>query len=67
MQVLVIVFLFVIIVALGPLAIIFSYLHLRRRAVNKRELQDLQSEISRIKEDISDMKEQIADFIIKTG
>ena len=67
MQVLIIVFLFVIIVALGPLAIIFSYLHLRRRAVNKRELQALQSEISQMKEEIADMKEQIADFIIRTG
>ena len=67
MSVLISVFLFVIIVALGPLAIIFTYLHLRRRAINKRELQALQGEINQMREEIEDMKEQIADFIIRTG
>jgi uncharacterized membrane-anchored protein YhcB (DUF1043 family) len=53
-------------VVLGPLVVIFGYLLLRRRNINKREIQDIQNEISRIREDIADIKEQIADFIIKT-
>lgn len=62
-----IIFLFIAVITLGPLIIIFSYLHVRRRAVNKQEIQSLQNQISQLKEDIEDMKEQIADFIIRTS
>jgi hypothetical protein len=53
-------------VVLGPLVVIFGYLLLRRRNINKRELQNLQNDISQIKAEIGDLREQIADFIIKT-
>jgi hypothetical protein len=49
------------------LIIIFGFIHLRRRAINKRELQDIRGQISVIKADIEDIKEQIADFIIRTN
>ena len=61
------VFTFVTAIVLGPLVIIFTFLHLRRRAVNKREVQALRDEISQLRADIEDMKEQIADFIIRTS
>ncbi len=50
-----------------PVAIIFGYLHFRRRAITKQELKMLQNDIAKIKSDIEDIKEQIADFIIKTS
>ena len=58
------VFSFITAIVLGPLVIIFTFLHLRRRAINKREVQALRDEISQLRADIEDMKEQIADFII---
>jgi hypothetical protein len=58
---------FVTAITLGPLFIIFGYLHLRRRSTNKQELRMIQEDINRIRVDIEDIKEQIADFIIKTG
>lgn len=64
---LIVVLFFITAIALGPLFIIFGYLHLRRRSINKRELQELRNAISQIKSDIEDIKEQIADFIIKTS
>ena len=67
MPVLVVVFLFITAIVLGPLIIIFTFVHFRRREINKRELQVIQSQISEIKVDIEDIKEQIADFIIKTS
>jgi len=67
MPVLLVVFLFITAIVLGPLIIIFSFIHSRRRAVNKHELQVIQSQISEIRVDIEDIKEQIADFIIKTS
>jgi len=67
MPVLVVVFLFITAIVLGPLIIIFAFIHFRRRAINKQELQVIQSQISEIKVDIEDIKEQIADFIIKTS
>jgi len=53
-------------VVLGPLVVIFGYLHLRRRSINKRELQNLHNDISQIKAEIGEIREQLADFIIKT-
>jgi uncharacterized membrane-anchored protein YhcB (DUF1043 family) len=53
-------------VVLGPLVVIFGYLLLRRRNVNKRELQNLRNDISQIKAEIGEIREQLADFIIKT-
>lgn len=50
-----------------PIIVIFTYLYFSRRAVSKKELKMLQSDISRIKSDIEDIKEQIAEFIIKTN
>ena len=67
MSVLVVVFLFISAIVLGPLIIIFTFIHFRRRAINKQELQVLQSQISEIRVDIEDIKEQIADFIIRTS
>ena len=67
MSVLVLVFLFVATIVLGPLIIIFTFVHFRRRAINKRELQNIQSQIADIRTDIGDIKEQIADFIIRTN
>ena len=67
MPVLISVFLFIATIVLGPLFIIFGFIHLRRRAINKRELQDIRGQISAIKADIEDIKEQIADFIIRTN
>ena len=67
MSIVVIVFIFVTIITLGPLFIIFGFLAWRRRSISKRELQDIRSEIARIRADIMDIKEQLADFIIKTN
>jgi len=67
MSVLVLVFLFVATIVLGPLIIIFAFVHFRRRAINKQELQNIQSQIAGIRTDIEDIKEQIADFIIRTN
>jgi len=67
MSVLVLVFLFVATIVLGPLIIIFTFVHFRRRAINKQELQNIQSQIAGIRTDIEDIKEQIADFIIRTN
>ena len=54
-------------VTLGPIVIGVAYSLLKRRAINKRELQDLRNDMAEIKADIGDIKEQIADFIIKTN
>ena len=67
MSVLVLVFLFVAAIVLGPLIIIFTFVHFRRRTINKQELQAIHSQISAIRVDIEDIKEQIADFIIRTN
>ena len=67
MDIVFVVFFFITAIVLGPLVIIFTFLHLRRRAVNKREVQALRDEISQLRADIEDMKEQIADFIIRTN
>ena len=67
MEIVVTVFLFITAIVLGPLIIIFSYLHLRRRAVNKREVQELQNQISQMRVDIEEINEQLADFIIRTS
>ncbi|MBD3184944.1 hypothetical protein GF312_21860 [Candidatus Poribacteria bacterium] len=61
------VFLFIAAIVLGPLLIIFGYLHLRRRSINKHELQVIREDIRNIYAEIEDMKEQLADFIIKTN
>jgi len=66
MGVLTLIFLFVAVIVLGPLMIIFLFVHLRRRAVNKHELQALWDEIAAMKAEIDDLKEQLADFIIRT-
>jgi len=60
------VFFFLAAIVLGPLIIIFGYLHFRRRAISKRELQALRNDIAQIKAEIGEIREQIADFIIKT-
>ena len=67
MDIVFVVFFFITAIVLGPLVIIFTFLHLRRRAINKREVQALRTEISQLRADIEDMKEQIADFIIRTS
>ena len=61
------VFTFVTAIVLGPLVIIFTFVHLQRRTMNKREVKDLRNEMSQLRDDIEDMKEQIADFIIRTN
>ena len=66
MHIVIAVFMFVISIVLGPLVIIFTYLHFRRRSINKRELQAIRDELSQIRMEIADIKDQIADFIIKT-
>lgn len=66
MSIVALVFVFVTAIVLGPFIIIFGYLYSRRRALSKRELQELRNEIAQIRSDIGDIKEQIADFIIKT-
>jgi len=67
MSIAILVFLFITAIVLGPLFIIFGYLHLRRRAISKRELQTLRDDIAQIKAEIGEVKEQIADFIIRTN
>ncbi len=67
MPILLMVFLFVAAIVLGPLLIIFGYLFFRRRAVNKRELQAIRNELARMRIEMEDIKEQIADFIIKSN
>lgn len=67
MSVMLVIFIFIVAVVLGPLVIIFTFLHFRRRAINKQELQSIQSDIAGIRTDIEDIKEQIADFIIRTN
>lgn len=67
MSVMLVIFVFIVAVVLGPLVIIFTFLHFRRRAINKQELQSIQSDIAGIRTDIEDIKEQIADFIIRTN
>jgi len=62
-----VVFFFLTAIVLGPLIVIFTYLHFRRRAITKKELKALRDDISRIRADIEDIKEQIAEFIIKTN
>ena len=66
MSIISVIFLSMVTMVLGPLVIIFGYLHIRRRSINKRELQELRDDMARIRGDIEDIKEQIADFIIKT-
>lgn len=61
------VFCFITVIVLGPIIVIFTYLHFRRRAVTKQELRIIHEEISKIRLDIADIKEQIADFIIKNN
>ena len=58
---------FVTAIVLGPLLIIFTFVHLQRRTMNKREVQAIRDEMSRLRADIEDMKEQIADVIIRTS
>lgn len=67
MSVMLVIFIFIVAVVLGPLVIIFTFLHFRRRAINKQGLQSIQSDIAGIRTDIEDIKEQIADFIIRTN
>ena len=55
------------VVFLGPITIGVAASLLKRRVINKRELQALGNDIAQIKTDIGDIKEQIADFIIKTN
>ena len=62
-----VVFAFIITLVLGPLIVIFTYLHFRRRAIAKKELETLHNEISRIRLDLADIKDQIAEFIIRTN
>lgn len=66
MGVVFIVFAFVLMVVLGPLFIIFGFLHLRRRSITKHELQEIRRDMAQMRSDIEDIKVQIADFIIKT-
>lgn len=66
MPIVIAVFIFIMSIVLGPLVIIFSYLHFRRRSINKRELQAIRGELAQMRMEIADIKEQIADFIIKT-
>jgi len=67
MSVLVIVFIFITAIVLGPIIIIFSYLHYRGRAVSRKELKLILDNLNEIKSDIADIKEQIADYIIKSN
>ena len=67
MSLMLVIFTFIVAIVLGPLIIIFTFVHFRRRAINKQELQSIQSEIAGIRTDIEDIKEQIADFIIRTN
>lgn len=67
MYVMLSVFVFIVAIVLGPLIIIFAFLHLRRRSINKRELDILRNIIMEMRAEIADIKEQIADFIIKTN
>ena len=55
------------VVVLGPIVIGVTASLLKRRAISKRELQDLRNDIAQIKADIGDIKEHTADFIIKTN
>lgn len=64
MNVLVLVFMFVTAIVLGPMVIIVTFLYMRRRTVNKQEVQALQDQISQLRAEMEDMKEQIADLII---
>jgi len=66
MPIVFVVFFFITAIVLGPLFIIFGFLHLRRRSINKRELQNLHNDISQIRAEIGEIREQLADFIIKT-
>ncbi len=66
MPIVFVVFFFITAIVLGPLLIIFGFLHLRRRSINKRELQGLHNDITQIKAEIGEIREQLADFIIKT-
>lgn len=66
MNIVLVVFFFITAIVLGPLVIIFGYLHFRRRGINKRELQALRNDIAHMRADIEEIKEQIADFIIRT-
>ena len=66
MSMAIVVFLFITAITLGPILIIFGYLYMRRRSINKEELRVLRNEISQIRSDIEDIKVQIAEFIIKT-
>jgi uncharacterized membrane protein (DUF106 family) len=61
------VFFFITVITLGPLLIIFGYLHLRRRNIDKTELREIRNEMARMKADIEELKEQLADFIIRTN
>ena len=54
------------IVVLGPIILGVTYSLIKRRGVNKQELQAIQNDIAQIKADVADIKEQFADFIIKT-
>ena len=67
MHVMYAVFVFIAAIVLGPLIIIFTFLHIRRRSINKRELDILRNIIMEMRAEIADIKEQIADFIIKTN
>ena len=66
MPIVFVVFFFIAASTVGPLLIMFGYLHFRRRAISKRELQDIRNDMAHMRRDIEDIKEQIADFIIKT-
>ena len=67
MNIVLVVFLFIAAIVLGPLVIIFGYLYSRRRGINKRELQALRNDMAQMRADIQEIKEQIADFIIRTN
>jgi len=66
MPIILLIFLFIAAIVLGPLVIIFGYLYSRRRGINKRELQALRNDMAQMRADIQEIKEQIADFIIRT-
>jgi hypothetical protein len=66
MPIILLIFLFIAVIALGPLVIIFGYLYSRRRGINRRELQALRNDMAQMKADIQEIKEHIADFIIRT-
>ncbi len=67
MPVVYVVFAFIITLVLGPIIVIFTYLHFRRRAVTKKELETIHNEMSQIRLDLADIKDQIAEFIIRTN